>query len=341
MTEENKKFVDTNLFYERVESVLKAKQITLDTLYKTLNKDIKYVITKNNLSIYLHRPPNPNFLIALCKALNVSSDYLLGLNEENTFNSEFDLNYDSKRYTKYICDNYSFYFLETSSNTSLNLQTAKLSIKKNVFFEAVLKIKTKEGYTKEYSGQLLLSSTYDIGYITLKGKRIGEMVHLSFHDPVINRDDVNCELFSGAMLSVSAGDIKRTPVLSKFIVLRNDNNIDQSQKDTLKANLLLNCKYIEIDSENFSNALKSCNLDTELKNKIEERIKYAFNEYKYYKLEESYILNTLSKDFKLSKIQTHQFLNSLRLNSMAKSNCKINPKTDSRLFDFFYTFKNV
>ena len=340
MTKENKKFVDTNLFYERVESVLKSKQITLDTLYKTLNDDIKYVITKNNLSIYLHRPPNPNFLIALCKALNVSSDYLLGLNEDNAFNSEFDLNYDSKRYTKYIHDNYSFYFLETFSNTSTNLQTANLSIKKNVFFEAVLKIKTEDGYIKEYSGQFLLSNAYDIGYITLKGKRIGEIVHLSFHDPVINRDNMNCELFSGAMMSVSAGDIKRSPVLSKFIVLRNG-NIDQSQKDALKANLLLNCKYIEIDSENFSDALRNCNFDSELRDKIEERIKHAFNEYKYYKLEESYILNTLSKDFKLSKMQTYQLLNSLRLNSTAKSNCKINSKTDSRLFDFFYKHQNT
>ena len=339
MTKENKKFVDVDLFNKRVESVLKAKQITLDTLYKILNEDVKYIITKNNLSIYLHRPPNTNFLIALCKALNVSSDYLLGLNEENSFNSEFDLNYNSKRYTKYIHDNYFFYFFETFSNTSTKIKTAKLSIKNNVFFEAFLRIKTDEGYTKEYSGEFLLSNAYDIGYITLKGRKIGEIVHLSFHDPVINGDTIHSELFTGAMLSVSAGDIKRAPVLSKFIVSRKE--IDQSKIDALKANLLLNCKYIEIDSENFSDALNNCNFNNELKNKIEERMKNAFNEYKYYKLEESYILNTLSKDFKLSKIQTYQLLNSLRLKSMAKSNYKINHKTDSRLFDFFYKADNV
>lgn len=334
MNESNKHFINVEVFNKRVLSAMKARNTSLDALYHKLNKDIGYTITKNNLSIYLNRIPNTNFLIALCKALNVSSDYLLGLTETNIFDSDFDLNYESKRYKKYEHHNYNFYFIETASNTSKKVNKAKLSIKHNISYQVSLSIETEEKYNKVYTGEFLLSKTYNIGYITLKGTEIGEVVHLSFYDPIINGDKLNTELFTGAMISVSAGDIKKSPVLSKFIVSRKE--LEQAKLDAITANLLLNTKYIEIDSENFKSALETCSLSDKQKEQITNRIKNAFNEYKYFKLEESYILNTLAKDFKLSKDEATVLVHSLRLYSNAKSNYKINRKTDSRLFELFY-----
>lgn len=333
MSDGNKHFVDVELFNQRALSALKARNLTLDGLFNKLNNEIGYTITKNNLSIYLRRPPNTNFLIALCKALNVSSDYLLGITETDVFDSEFDLNFDSRKYKKYEHNNYILYFLETSSNNSLELKKAKLSIQHNVFYNAKLCIKTDEGHYKNYSGEFLLSNTYDIGYMTLKGKEIGEIVHISFYDPIINSEAMSVELFTGAMISVSAGDIKRAPVLSKFIVSRKE--LDKTNIDAIKANLLLNTKYIEIETENLLLSLKDCFKNSEKKSQIEERIKNAFSQHSYFKLEESYILNTLTKDFKLSKEETNNLLHALRLNSNAKSNYKINQKNDSRLFEIF------
>lgn len=333
MNNENRHFVNVELFNKRALSALKARNLTLDTLYHKLNEEIGYTITKNNLNIYLRRPPNTNFLIALCKALSVSSDYLLGITEADIFNSQFDLNYDSRKYKKYEHNNYTLYFFETASNNSTELKEATLSIRHNVFYQATLCIKTDEEHSKNYFGEFLLSNTYDIGYITLKGIGIGEIVHLSFYDPIINSNALDTELFTGAMVSVSAGDIKRAPVLSKFIISRKE--LDKSKIDAIKANLLLNTKYIEIETEKLYTSLNSCLINSDKRSQIENRLKSAFKEHTYFKLEESYLLNTLSKDFDLTKEETNDLLHALRLNSNAKSNYKINKKTDSRLYEIF------
>ncbi len=332
MIEDNKKFIDPNDFYERVLCVMEQKNITLEKLHNTLNEDIGYQITRNNLSIYIQRLPNINFMIALCKALGVSSDCLLGLNDSELYNKGFDYNYSDKRYEKYIYNDYNFYFYPTVSSSPSKIHSAKLSIEFDSFFKVKLTIITSEEERKEYIGKLILSKTYDIGYITLKNIDFGEMVYLSFHDPVINGNNVKTEILHGAMLSVSSGDLIRMPVMSKFVLSRK--KIPDELQDILIANLKMNSKYIEIEEEDFKRVIDNLPFDKELKQKIFQRLTAAFSKEEYYTFEEGYICNTLSKDFRISSLDSIKLINSLRSYSLANPNCKINNKIDTKLFEY-------
>ncbi len=365
MKEDNKKFIDPNQFKERILKVMKLKDITMDDLHSILNNEIKYEISKNNISIYIQRSPNTNFLIALCKALGVSSDYLLGLSDENVLNSGLDYKYREKRYSKYEYDDYFFYFYPTVSNTPTKVSVAKFSIRYDGSYKAELKIQTDEKEQKRYVGEFVLSKNYDVGYINLVGVNIGEIVNLSFHDPNINGDVIKTEILVGAMLSVSSGDFKRAPVMSRFILSRHE--IADEYMDAIRANLTLNNKYIEIDEECFQEAFNNINLDAFLKAKIMSRLTSAFqgnHSFKfedainnmdldellkakiisdlsinfrgntYFRFEEAFILNTVTKDFKLSFEQSMTILNALRIKSMSDANCKINHKIDTMLYDF-------
>lgn len=333
MKEDNKKFINPSLFNERVLKVLKCKNITLDELYILLTEKAKYEISKNNVALYIQRTPNINFLIALCKALDVSADYLLGLEDIDMFSAGFDYKYDDKRYRKYECEDYFFFFYPTVSNSPSKMNVAKLSIYKDTSYKAELRIETDEGELKRYVGDFILSSNYDIGFITLKGVDLGEIVHLSFHDPIIN-GETKTELLVGAMLSVSTGDFKRAPVMSRFIISRHE--IKEENLTAIKANLTLNSKYILIDSEKFLEAFNSFDLEETKKKNLLSRLTNAFQKNEYYRFEEGYILNTIAKDFKLSSKETTTLINILRVNSISNANCKINHKIDSRLFDYFY-----
>lgn len=336
MKDDNKKFLDTAIFRARVLKVMKLKNITMDKLYETINDDkIGYYISKNNLGIYLQRVPNINFIIALSKALGVPSDYLLGISDEDSFNSSFDYDYEDKKYKKYLCQRYFFYFYPTASSTPKKVVVAELSIEFDVYYKATLIIKTDEGNTKKYIGEFILSKDYDVGYITLKGTNIGEIVHLSFHDPIINGDSVKTELLVGTMSSVSCGDLNRMPVMSRFILSRNE--IPENNLLAIKANLNMNNKYVEIDSSEFESVMETISFDKDLKDKIISRLNNAFKKNSYYRFEEAYILNTLAKDFELSTEQTMVLLNTLRIRSMSNVNCKINHKVDSRLFEYLHS----
>ena len=397
MKEDNKKFIDPNQFKDRILKVMELKNITMDELHYILNHEIKYEISKNNIGIYIQRSPNTNFLYALCKALGVSSDYLLGLSDENILNSGFDYKYREKRYSKYTCDKYYFYYYPTVSNSPTKVNVANLSITYDGRYKAELNIQTDENEQKRYIGELVLSKNYEVGYINLIGVNIGEIVNLSFHDPNIN-GNMQTEILVGAMLSVSCGDFKRAPVMSKFILSRHE--IPDKYIDAIKANLTLNNKYIEIDEDCFKEAFDSLDLDSSLKEKIMSRLTSAFqgnNHFKfeeaiatldlndllkikmfsgltsllhskdfielestinnmnlnesikhkivadlankfqgntYFRFEEAFILNTVTKDFKLSFEQSIKILNALRIKSISNANCKINHKVDSRLFEF-------
>ena len=54
---------------------------------------------------------------------------------------------------------------------------------------------------------------------------------------------MNCETFNavGAMLSISAGDLKRAPVLNRFIITGYD--VDEAHMKFIHTHLKLNTKY--------------------------------------------------------------------------------------------------
>ncbi|MCM1341860.1 MAG: hypothetical protein NC213_08970, partial [Acetobacter sp.] len=240
-------------------------------------------------------------------------------------------NYNSKRYKKYI-NNYYFYFFPTVSNSPKKIMKAELSIVFDVDYFVTLKIKTDENDNKEYSGKLLLSKDYPIGYISLKGQRIGEIVHLSFFDPSINGNAVTITTILGAMISISSGDSKRAPVMSRFFISKED--VSESDYDIIKSHLYLNSKFINISSELIEVSLSTIDIDDSQKTKILSRLTSAFEEKKYFKIEESYLLNTLKNDCNLSSIQVEQIISQLRLNSEVDANIKINKSLDSRLFNY-------
>lgn len=331
MNEDNKKFLDIDDFKNRILNVMECKGFTIDDIYNKMTEDIGYNITKNNLNIYLQRVPSVYFLIALSKALGVSTDYLLGLEDIHYYSSGFDYHYDDKKYTKYIGEYY-FYFYPTVSNTPEKINVAKLTIDKNNLYESKLVIETDEGDKKEYIGKLILSNTYNVGYITLKGINLGEMVFLSFCDPIINSDVVKTETVLGSMLSISSGDFKRVPVMSRFFVSRK--SISEIDENIIKSNLLLNTKYININIENLSKSLNDLNLEKKTAENILNRLTAAFCEKKYYRIEESFILNTLKNDYHLSTKQAENIISVFRINSMNSANIKINKSSDARIFSY-------
>lgn len=331
MNEDNKKFLDINDFKNRILNVMECKGFTIDDIYNKMTEDIGYNITKNNLNIYLQRVPSVYFLIALSKALGVSTDYLLGLEDINYYSSGFDYHYDDKKYTKYIGEYY-FYFYPTVSNTPEKINVAKLTIDKNNLYESKLVIETDEGDKKAYVGKLILSNTYNIGYITLKGINLGEMVFLSFCDPIINSDVVKTETVLGSMLSISSGDFKRVPVMSRFFISRK--SISKIDENIIKSNLLLNTKYINIGIESLSKSLNDLGLEKRMAEEILNRLTAAFCEKKYYRIEESFILNTLKNDYHLSTKQAENIISVFRINSINSANIKINKSSDARIFSY-------
>lgn len=80
--------------------------------------------------------------------------------------------------------------------------------------------------------------------------------------------------------------------------------------------------------------VRHMNLDESIKEYMATYLTDEFKGNTYYKFEESYILNTIAQDFKLSFEQSTKIINALRIKSTSNANCKINHKIDSRLYDF-------
>ena len=329
MNEENKKFLNSEDFYSRIIKALEYKGITMDELHDKICNEVGYSISKNNLYLYIQRAPSVYFLIALSKALGVSTDYLLGLENSNYFVDGFDYHYDDKKYKKFIGE-YIFYFLPTVSNSPNGIVSAKLTIKKENNYSVFLCVNTDEGDKKEYLGKLILSSDYDIGYIILKGNTIGEMVFMTFFDPKINGSVVKVQNILGSMISISSGDFKRAPVMSRFLLSKE--KINEDDKCFIESQLLLNSKYIYITDTNLNNSLKNLNIDVKQCNEITNRLVAAFEKKSVYSIEESYILNTLKNDFNLTPKQVENIIAYLRLSSIYNANVKINKNADSRIF---------
>ena len=331
MKEDNKKFIDSSDFALRVLRVMEVKNISIRQLHERIVQ-IGYDITLNNLGIYLQRVPSSNFVVALSKALCISTDYLLGLEDIDSISNTFDYSYENKRYQKYIGD-YFFYFFPTVSNTPQKLVVAKMSIiKAGNTLHAYLNVTTDEGCPKLYHGDILLSNIFQVGYACLYGSSIGEIVYLSFCDPVIN-GDMNINILLGLMISVSSGTVaKRVPVTSRFFVSRSE--IQDNDLDLVRAQLMLNSKFICISSDSIDQAITSSLPENVDRTKFLARIKSAFEPKSFFLIDENYIINTLASDFKLSNDTIDYLISSLRNASFTSINNKINPSNESRLFRF-------
>lgn len=333
MKEQNKSFISTQTFYDRVTRVMKYKGISMDSLYNLLIQDVGYQITKNNLNLYIQRIPNVNFLIALSKALGVSTDYLLGVGEDNLFNLGFNYNYTTPNYIKYIGD-YFVYFYPTVCNSPKELIKAKLSIELDSHIKVSMKIVLLDGREKCYEGKLLLSDTYNVCYIIMQGIKFGEMVSMSFLDPALNAENAKFQLALGVMLSVSSGDLKRVPVMSKFLISKDE--IPEGKISIVGANLRLNTKYIYIEDSQLDSAIEKALHDDQKIQEGKERIRKAFMQKKYFSVEESFIINTIQRDLGLSFYEGTELLASLREYSMSSANIKINKALDSRIYKYIF-----
>ena len=347
MKEENRKFITSDGFYERVKLVMDYKNISIDSLHEIINNEIGYEISKNNLNIYLQRVPNTNFLIALSKALSISSDYLLGISDEDLFGTGFNYDYESQKYKKYLNNDYSLYFYPTVSNSPQNhisgkqrVTKAKLSVFHDVSYKAKLTIITDENEKKEYVGNFLLSDSYDVGYIYLHGTKLGEMVFMSFCDPNINGNVVKVEALVGLMISVSSGDFKRVPVMSRFVLSKV--SVATEKFDAVLSNLILNTKYINLSDDSLSDALHNLNLSDDLEKELLSRLRSAFPPKTYRRIEEGYLLNTIKNDFNLPFDEIYKLINNLRLNSLdCVSNNKANKSVDTHLFRYISDVKTM
>lgn len=330
MKDENKNLFPQDVFTRRVKRVMKEKSISLDALYERVNS-VGYEITKNNLSIYIQRAPNVNFLIALSKALDIPADYLLGLSDDY-LRDGFDYKFDLKRYRKYNGD-FFFYFFPTVSNSPTTLEKACLRFNPTIPTRVELDIPV-DNNVKQYTGSFLLSDDYSVGYASLKGVGMGEWVFLSFLDPVINRDNTDVQLLAGAMLSVSSGDFKRVPVMSRFILSKRE--IPESKVSNVIANLRLNSKYILVFEDRLQTAISSCGLSNAQVDEVMARLTSAFANKGCFMIEESYILNTLKNDCKFSTLQAIGLLDSLRNNSYSQANSKLNRTVDARMYNYIF-----
>ena len=61
------------------------------------------------------------------------------------------------------------------------------------------------------------------------------------------------------------------------------------------------------------------------------RLTTAFIEKKYYRIEESFITNTLEKDYGINENTIYKILTTMRLKSMSNANSKVNRSLDSRI----------
>lgn len=337
MKADNRKFVSQETFSQRVKEVMRYKRINIDSLYEIISNKIGYEITKNNLSVYLQRVPNVNFLIALSKALNISTDYLLGLDTGELLSEGIDYDFESDRYKKYEGE-FFFYFFPTVNSSPMKIISAKLEIEHTIDYNVTLTINTKDSGIKSYVGKLVLSNTYSIGYISLKSKNFGEMVYLSFCDPEFNNKDRSVEVFLAAMLSISSGGLKRVPVMSRCLISREE--ILNKYEDIVKSNLYLNTKYINITPDSIEKTINDMFDDKKLRIDIEKKLKDAFSEKTYYPIEESYILNTLKNDLELDDAQAVELLTNMRLFSIKSANSKIDDSLDTRIYTCMSALKN-
>lgn len=329
MREENKDFFKQNIFLERVQSAMARRDIDYDQLCDLLNNKVNFKIAKGNLRMYIaQRAPNVNFLMALSEALSVSCDFLLGRNDDG-WQEGINHRIHSKRYKKYEGE-YFLYFYETVDNEMREIVPAKLKIDFTNKYEVTMIINTKEGGQKTYIGDLQISETSPNVFIILKSD-FGEIVSMAFYDEAMNFQTFKCAV--GSMLSISAGDLKRAPVCNRFVIT--DYEVKKEKMKFIYAHLKMNTKYINIASDKLEDSVKNVLKGTKHENKAEKiikRLKVAFEEKRYYAIEESFLTNTVRKDSEIPISIADELVAEMRNSSLANMNSKINKSLDNVVF---------
>lgn len=318
--------LDNDTIRKNIKNAMSKRNVNYEQL-SSMFVDAGYKITKSNLRTYIeHRNISLTLIYFLSKTLQISTDYLLGLtNYDNTTMEGFETNLNSPKYKKY-CSEYYFYYYATRTNTDEKLEIAKISIDNN--YNATLTIPV--GYDKKiFVGKLLISTITASTFITLYGEN-GEIVSLILNDPMVNNSTFEFAVVS--MLSISCGDLKRLPTYCRAIISKN--KIKDDGLIHIKSNLRLNSKYVKIGIDDFKKSLFSFFEEHEIaeKEEVYNRLINAFLPYQYVQLEENYILNTLSKQLKLSDFQAETLLSQLRMDSLSDINHKLYRKLDSRIY---------
>lgn len=321
---------DREQFCKRVESAMLSAKLDFDTLASKFS-DAGYPITGANLKLYVtKRNPSIKLLIYLSKTLHTSIDYLIGNDSANSFqlNSSFDREMYSSRYAQYP-GKYIVYFFPTRTNEPEELIKAELQITESNGFYATLKIPVEGGYDKEYEGHLVLSKKTNTAFLSMIGHN-GEMIQFTFNDPHTNQNRLRFCI--SALISVSSGDAKRMPTLSRAVI--SELELSDEGIKYLEANLRMNSKYIYIQEEKMLSTLtrflhSEGIADAEA---ICERLQCAFKARRYYSLEEQYFLNTFRRENDLTNLQIESLIADLRNNSLSSINVKTPRSLDARLY---------
>lgn len=321
---------DKDLFSKRVNEVMHREKLDYEALAKKFC-EAGYDISSKNLKVYINqRNPSLKVLLYLSKTLHVSMDYLIGNEVGNfiTLNEGFDHEYDGSRYAQYS-GKYTVYFFPTRTNEPEELIEASLEIDGKNGFYSTLEIPIGDGNVKQYNGHLILSKKTYTAFLNMVGTN-GEIIQFTFNDPNTNNDKVR--FCVSALVSISSGDAKRMPTLSRAII--SEKRLTDAGRKYLDSNLRLNSKYINIRQDRLLTVLKNFldNEDIENSDEICNRLGFAFKAKTYYSIEEQYFLNTFRAENGLSNLQTESLIADLRNNSMSSINCKTPRTLDARLY---------
>ena len=321
---------DKELFIRRVNDAMHLARMDYDALAKQFSK-LGYSITGPNLRMYINqRNVSLKVLIYLSKSLNVPMDHLVGNDVAGIsyLNDNFDRDINSARYAQYP-GKYVVYFYPTRTNEPENLIEASLDISdKNGFF-STLKIPVPNRASKIYTGHLVLSKKTNTAFLSMIGEH-GEIIEFIFNDPNTIQDKIR--FCVAALISVSSGDLKRMPTLSRAIIC--ENAVNDEGRRFLTANLRLNSKYINIECNKLQTVLNRFLQKEEIVDATEvvERLQNAFKVRHFFSIEEQYFLNTFKNENALSDVQAEQLIVELRNHSMSDINIKVPRSIDSRLY---------
>lgn len=290
--------------------------------YQITQANLKTYVTQRNLSLKV--------LVYLSKVLGVSMDYLIG-NDSNTsmaITEGFDYEFGGQRYSQYA-GNFYVYFYPTRTNEPDELIVAKLNISPDQNYFSILEIPVHDASPKIFKGKLLLSKKTDTAFLSMKCSN-GEMIQFTFNDPNTFQNKIRFCIC--ALISVSSGDSKRMPTLSRAVIT--EKQLKKEGETFLVANLRLNSKYINIQKEKLEHSLKQF-CESEQIDDVEgicNRMMTAFMPRTIYFLEEQYLLNTFRSENELSNFQVERLIAILRNASVSNINCKIPRSIDVRLY---------
>ena len=321
---------DRNLFCERTKEAMSIARVDYEMLAERFC-EAGYKISQSNLKVYINqRSPSLKLLTFLSKTLNVSIDWLIGNEAGNliSLNEGFDREIYGSRYAQFP-GSYTVYFYPTRTNHPEKLHEARLCISAKNGFYTTLELPIEDGETKKFSGHLILSKKTPTAFLTMVGQN-GEIIQFVFNDPGTNRNKLRFCI--AALVSVSSGDSKRMPTLSRAVI--SELRLTDAGHRFLDSHLLLNSKLINIHEDALKTVLDEFVKREDISNaeEVHKRLTYAFKARTYHALEEQYILNTFRYENNLTNLQTETLIAELRKHSMADINVKVPRTLDARLY---------